>query len=61
MRMHLLSGGRLRMRRSVFYPAAARDETVELPVVCALLRHTQGNVLFDTGCNPQAAIRPGVR
>jgi N-acyl homoserine lactone hydrolase len=55
MKMHLLSGGRLRMRRSVFYPAAAREELLELPVSCALLRHGQGNVLFDTGCHPRAA------
>jgi glyoxylase-like metal-dependent hydrolase (beta-lactamase superfamily II) len=55
MKMHLLSGGRLRMRRSVYYPTAARDETVELPVSCGLLKHSQGNVLFDTGCHPWAA------
>ena len=56
MKMHFLSGGRLRMRRSVYYPGAAREETVELPVVCTLLKHTQGNVLFDTGCSPDAAV-----
>ncbi|MDQ2804423.1 MAG: N-acyl homoserine lactonase family protein [Pseudomonadota bacterium] len=55
MRMHVLSGGRLRMRRSIFYPGAARDEQVELPVSCFLLRHPQGNVLFDAGCHPQTA------
>jgi glyoxylase-like metal-dependent hydrolase (beta-lactamase superfamily II) len=59
--MHILNGGRLRMRRSVFYPdagrdpGAGRDERVELPVPAFLLRHPQGNVLFDTGCHPQAA------
>lgn len=44
------------MRRSVYYPAAAREETFELPVICTLLKHDQGNVLFDTGCSPAAAI-----
>jgi N-acyl homoserine lactone hydrolase len=54
MKLHFLSGGRLRMRRSIYQPDATKDETIELPVSCALIRHPQGNVLFDTGCNPQA-------
>ena len=55
MRMHLLSGGRIRMRKSIYLPAAERAETFELPVPSVLLRHDQGNVLFDTGCHPSAA------
>ena len=55
MKMHFLSGGRLRMRKSVYYPSAERGETFELPVICTLLRHAQANVLFDTGCSPAAA------
>lgn len=55
MRMHILSGGRLRMRRSIYHPGAPREEVIELPVSCMLLRHRQGNVLFDTGCSPDAA------
>jgi glyoxylase-like metal-dependent hydrolase (beta-lactamase superfamily II) len=58
MKMHFLSGGRLRMRRSVYFPDAPREETIELPVSCTLLKHPQGNVLFDTGCSPQAATDP---
>jgi N-acyl homoserine lactone hydrolase len=53
--MHLLSGGRVRMRRRGYYPHAAREETFELPVSCALFKHAQGNALFDTGCHPDAA------
>ncbi len=52
MKMHVLSGGWLRMRKSVYLPDAAREETLDLPVSCFLLRHPQGNVLFDTGCHP---------
>ena len=52
MKMHILSGGRLRMRKSVYMPDADRADTIELPVSCYLLRHSQGNVLFDTGCHP---------
>jgi glyoxylase-like metal-dependent hydrolase (beta-lactamase superfamily II) len=53
--MHALSGGRVRMRRSVYIPDAERGETIELPISSFLLRHPQGNVLFDTGCHPSVA------
>ncbi|WP_285415042.1 N-acyl homoserine lactonase family protein [Variovorax sp. efr-133-TYG-130] len=56
MKMHFLSGGRLRMRKSVYLPDADRAETIDLPVSCVLLRHSQGNVLFDTGCHPSTAV-----
>lgn len=55
MKMHILSGGRLRMRKSIYFPDADRSETIELPVSCILLRHAQGNILFDTGCHPTIA------
>jgi len=58
MRMHVLSGGRLRMRRSIYVPQADPEQTIELPVSCVLLRHAQGNVLFDTGCHPSIAEDP---
>jgi glyoxylase-like metal-dependent hydrolase (beta-lactamase superfamily II) len=61
MKMHLLSGGRLRMRKSTFLLAADRSETIELPVSCALLRHAQGNVLFDTGCHPDVVTHATTR
>jgi glyoxylase-like metal-dependent hydrolase (beta-lactamase superfamily II) len=61
MKMHFLSGGRLRMRKNVFLPDAERVETIDLPVSCALLRHAQGNVLFDTGCHPSTATDPASR
>jgi glyoxylase-like metal-dependent hydrolase (beta-lactamase superfamily II) len=50
--MHVLSGGRVRMRKSVYLPDAGREETIELPVSSFLLRSPQGNLLFDTGCHP---------
>ena len=61
MKMHVLSGGRLRMCRSVYYPAADRSEMIELPVSCALLKHQQGLVLFDTGCHPSVATQAEAR
>nr|WP_273546148.1 MULTISPECIES: N-acyl homoserine lactonase family protein [unclassified Xanthobacter] len=53
--MHVLSGGRLRMKRHIYQPDADRSESIELPVSSVLLRHAQGNVLFDTGCHPSVA------
>jgi N-acyl homoserine lactone hydrolase len=61
MKMHLLSGGRLRMRKSIFQPDADKSETIDLSVPCALLRHAQGNVLFDTGCHPDVAEQAEAR
>jgi len=52
MKMHIFSGGRLRMRKSIYLPDADRSETIELPVSCILLRDARGNALFDTGCHP---------
>lgn len=43
------------MKKSIYYSDAGRDDTLELPVSCILLRHAQGNVLFDTGCHPTIA------
>ena len=61
MKMHMLSGGRLRMRKSIYFPDADRAEMIDLPVSCALMRHSQGNVLFDTGCHPTIAENPEAR
>jgi N-acyl homoserine lactone hydrolase len=52
MKMHVLSGGRLRVRKTMYDANAVRGETLDVPVSCILLRHRQGNVLFDTGCHP---------
>ena len=61
MKMHLLSGGRLRMRKGIFVPDADKSETIELSVSCALLRHARGNLLFDTGCHPRVAEQAEAR
>jgi N-acyl homoserine lactone hydrolase len=61
MKMHFLSGGRVRMRKATFVPGTDRSEMIELPVISALLRHPQGNVLFDTGCHPDVPDDPASR
>lgn len=49
------------MRRATFLPNAEKTDTIELPVVSVLLRHAQGNVLFDTGCHPDIPKKPQER
>jgi N-acyl homoserine lactone hydrolase len=61
MKMQFLSGGRLRVRKATYYPDADRSEMIEIPVISALLRHRQGNVLFDTGCHPSVVDDPQAR
>lgn len=61
MKMHVLSGGRLRMKQRAFLPDADRESTMDVPVGCFLLRHPQGNVLFDTGCHPSVATDAAAR
>ena len=51
----------MRLRKSLYDPAADRNETFDAPVSCVLLRHSQGNVLFDTGCHPAVAENPEAR
>lgn len=57
MKMHILDGGRLRMRKRIYIPDwPDREETIELPVLAALFRHPGGRVLYDTGCHPSVAV-----
>lgn len=59
--MHVLSGGRLEMKKHVYVPEAPRGEVIDLPVSCFLFRHAHGNVLFDTGCHPSVVANPEER
>jgi N-acyl homoserine lactone hydrolase len=52
MKLQFLSAGRIRLKKSIYIRSADRSETFEAPVSSALIRHSQGNVLFDTGCHP---------
>jgi N-acyl homoserine lactone hydrolase len=61
MRMHVFSGGRLRLKRRIYFPDAASEETIEVPVASFLIRHAQANVLFDTGCHPAVFGDGGAR
>ena len=57
MKMHVLSGGRLEMRKSVYYPGAPREEMFSLPVSCVLIKHPQGKVLLTyTSMDPDGHV-----
>lgn len=61
MKMHVLSGGRLRMRSNTYFADVPKEQTEEFPCSCYLLRHRSGNVLFDTGCHPSVETAPEER
>ena len=61
MKMHILSGGRVRVRKRIYLPDVPHGETLDVPVSSILLRHAQGNVLFDTGCHPDVPTDPQAR
>ncbi len=61
MKLNFLAAGRLRMKKSIYVPGADRSETIDLPVSSALIRHKQGNVLFDTGCHPSVVDKADER
>jgi glyoxylase-like metal-dependent hydrolase (beta-lactamase superfamily II) len=49
------------MRKSILVPGSDRSDTIDLPVGSALIRHKQGNILFDTGCHPAVVDHPQER
>lgn len=56
MKMHILDGGRLAMKKRIYVPDHPdKTEMIELPVIAVLFRHAGGNILFDTGCHPSVS------
>lgn len=60
-RLHVLSGGSIKLKKGVFTPGRDDERVVDTPVLCFLIRHPQGNVVFDTGCHPAVATDPAGR
>jgi len=52
MRLYALSCGSVRCRKNVFVPDAPREEIIVGPMPVFVIRHPEGNVLFDTGPHP---------
>lgn len=61
MRLYAFTNGRLRLDMSVFVPSQPRGTKVSVPVPCYLIRHSDGNVLFDTGCHPDSITDAAAR
>jgi glyoxylase-like metal-dependent hydrolase (beta-lactamase superfamily II) len=68
-RLHVLDLGRLRMDRALLVAnwrlASVADpappaEFVEIPVSAYVLEHSDGRILFDTGCHPDAMGEAGL-
>jgi glyoxylase-like metal-dependent hydrolase (beta-lactamase superfamily II) len=47
-----MSCGRIRSRKSIYVPHVDKNEMVDAPMPVFLITHPEGNVLFDTGPNP---------
>ena len=53
MKVYILDTGWLESERSALV-TGAKPGVTKLPVLAVLIDHPQGNILFDTGCHPQA-------
>ena len=57
----IIRTGGVRLPRSTFFPwldSPEKDERIEIPVWSALIRSSEGLILFDTGLHPVHAERP---
>ncbi len=56
MKMYILDGGRLTIRKKIYHPECTdNSEMLELPVMAFLFCHPEGKILFDTGCHPSTS------
>jgi glyoxylase-like metal-dependent hydrolase (beta-lactamase superfamily II) len=60
-KLHVLSGGCIRLKKGIFTPGRDDGKLIDTPVICFLIRHPRGNVLFDSGCHPAVATDPAGR
>jgi N-acyl homoserine lactone hydrolase len=58
MRLYVMSCGRIRGRKTIFLPETPKEQYMESPVPVFLITHPDGNVLFDTGPNPEVFEDP---
>jgi glyoxylase-like metal-dependent hydrolase (beta-lactamase superfamily II) len=57
-RLHVLSGGKIRSDKALYTPGRGDGVKVVAPVACFLIHHPQALILFDTGCHPDVATDP---
>jgi len=56
LKLYAMSCGRIRSRKKIYIPSAPKEEYVEAPMPVFLVKHPGGNLLFDTGPNPEVFI-----
>ena len=54
MQLYVFTNGYLELDMSVFVPSQPKGTRVAVPVPCYLIKHLDGNVIFDTGCHPNS-------
>jgi glyoxylase-like metal-dependent hydrolase (beta-lactamase superfamily II) len=54
MKLFAINCGPIRCRKNVFITGVDKDEFINVPAPVFLVRHPQGDVLFDTGPHPDA-------
>lgn len=57
MKLYLFCGGTIVCDKGIYIPAE-KGKTIKTPVTFSLIRHSKGNVLFDTGCHPDVVDDP---
>ncbi|MCF8024496.1 MAG: N-acyl homoserine lactonase family protein [Desulfobacteraceae bacterium] len=58
MRLYVMSCGRIRARKKIFVPNTDKHVYLDAPMPVFLISHPEGNVLFDTGPNPEVFSNP---
>lgn len=56
--LHVFECGKVEMEHRLVYPDGERGRRVQIPVLCALLEHERGALLFDTGLHPDVITDP---
>ncbi|MDP7469314.1 MAG: N-acyl homoserine lactonase family protein, partial [Dehalococcoidia bacterium] len=57
-RLHAIRVGVVEMDRSVFLPATSKGVRIDVPALVFVIQHPQGNVVVDTGIDPQVYADP---
>jgi len=58
MRIYAMSCGYIRGRKNIYVPDVDKQVFIEAPMPVFLITHPGGNVLFDTGPNPEVFLDP---
>jgi N-acyl homoserine lactone hydrolase len=57
-RLYLMNCGFIRARKNIYVPSVGKDTYIDSPMPVFLITHPAGQVLFDTGPNPEVFADP---